>query len=42
MAQFDVHAITGQDRADIPYVVVIQSRRFEEARTRLVAAPHHR
>ena len=38
MAQFDVHANTGQNRADIPYVVVIQSRRFEQARTRLVAA----
>ena len=30
MAQFDVHANTGQSRADIPYVVVIQSRRFDE------------
>jgi toxin CcdB len=38
MAQFDVHANTGQNRAHIPYVVVIQSRRFDEARTRLVAA----
>jgi|ERR1700730_14305965 toxin CcdB len=38
MAQFDVHANTGQSRADIPYVVVIQSRRFDAARTRLVAA----
>jgi toxin CcdB len=38
MAQFDVHTNPGQNRADIPYVVVIQSRRFEEAHTRLVAA----
>lgn len=38
MAQFDVHANTGRNRADIPYVVVIQSRRFDESRTRLVAA----
>lgn len=38
MAQFDVHANTGRNRIDIPYVVVIQSRRFDEARTRLVAA----
>ncbi len=36
MAQFDVH--TGQSRAEIPYVVVLQSRRFDAARTRLVAA----
>jgi toxin CcdB len=38
MAQFDVHANTGRSRADIPYVVVIQSRRFDGARTRLVVA----
>ena len=38
MAQFDVHENTGRNRADIPYVVVIQSRRFDESRTRLVVA----
>ena len=38
MAQFDVHLNTGQNRADIPYVVVIQSSRFDDTRTRLVAA----
>jgi toxin CcdB len=37
MAQFDVHANTGQNRTAIPYVVVIQSMRFDNARTRLVA-----
>jgi toxin CcdB len=38
MTQFDVHANTGQNRAEIPYVVVIQSRRFDESRTRLAVA----
>jgi toxin CcdB len=38
MAQFDVHANTGANRAGIPYVVVIQSKRFDDTRTRLVAA----
>ena len=38
MPQFDVHRTTGQNRASIPYVVVLQSRRFDAARTRLVAA----
>ena len=37
MAQFDVRANTGQNRAAIPYVVVIELRRFDNARTRLVA-----
>jgi toxin CcdB len=38
MAQFDVHANTGQNRTTIPYVVVIQSMRFGNARTGPVAA----
>ena len=38
MAQFDVHANQGQNRSAIPFVVVIQSARFDESRTRLVAA----
>jgi|SRR5215467_3378699 len=38
MAQFDVHANKGQNRASIPFVVIIQSARFDESRTRLVAA----
>jgi toxin CcdB len=38
MAQFDVHANTGANRAGIPYVVIIQSKRFDDTRTRLVAA----
>ena len=38
MAQFDVHANTGRNKVPIPFVVVIQSSRFDEARTRLVVA----
>lgn len=38
MPQFDVHRNTGQNRASIPYVVVLQSQRFDASRTRLVAA----
>lgn len=38
MAQFDVHRNLGAQRAVIPYVVVVQSRRFEAARRR-VAIP---
>ena len=38
MAQFDVHANTGRNRVAIPFVVVIQSSRFDNARTRLVVA----
>lgn len=36
MAQFDVHRNTGAQRAVIPYVVVVQSRRFDGARRRVV------
>jgi toxin CcdB len=38
MAQFDVHRNLGAQRAVIPYVVVVQSRRFDQARRR-VAVP---
>jgi toxin CcdB len=36
MAQFDVHRNTGRQKAVIPYVVVVQSRRFDLARRRVV------
>ncbi len=36
MAQFDVHRNTGPQKAVIPYVVVVQSRRFDLARRRVV------
>ncbi|CAN5897035.1 CcdB family protein [soil metagenome] len=36
MAQFDVHRNTGPQEAVIPYVVVVQSRRFDLARRRVV------
>jgi toxin CcdB len=36
MAQFDVHRNTGSQRAVIPYVVVVQSQRFDRARRRVV------
>lgn len=38
MAQFDVHRNSGQNRQEIPFLVVIQSHRFEAAQTRIVAA----
>jgi toxin CcdB len=37
MAQFDVHANHGRNRARIPFVVVLQSARFEASRRRVVA-----
>jgi toxin CcdB len=37
MPQFDVHRNSGRQRAAIPFVVVLQSRRFDGAATRLVA-----
>ncbi len=37
MAQFDVHTNLGRNRQQIPYVVVVQSRRFDATSTRLVA-----
>jgi toxin CcdB len=37
MAQFDVHVNPARSRATAPFVVVIQSRRFDHYRTRLVA-----
>lgn len=37
MAQFDVHATQGRLRERAPYVVVIQSARFDRVLTRLVA-----
>lgn len=36
MAQFDVHRNQGLQRAVIPYVVVVQSRRFDLAHRRVV------
>ncbi len=36
MAQFDVHRYTGALKAVIPYVVVVQSRRFDRSRHRVV------
>jgi toxin CcdB len=36
MAQFDVHVAPGRDRAAVPYVVVVQSRRFDQLGTRVV------
>jgi toxin CcdB len=36
MAQFDVHANPGRNRSIIPYVVNVQSRRLDSARTRIV------
>lgn len=37
MAQFDVHRNPGRNREAIPYVVVVQSRRFDGHARRLVA-----
>ncbi len=36
MAQFDVHRNMGPQKAIIPYVVVVQSRRFDRAGRRVV------
>lgn len=36
MAQFDVHRNTGPRKAVIPFVVVVQSRRFDSSRRRVV------
>jgi len=36
MTQFDVHVAPGRDRAAVPYVVVVQSRRFDQLATRVV------
>lgn len=36
MAQFDVHRNTGAQMAAIPFVVVVQSRRFDSANRRVV------
>ena len=36
MAQFDVHRNLGPQKAVIPYVVIVQSRRFDGARQRVV------
>ncbi|ALG74799.1 plasmid maintenance protein CcdB [Azospirillum thiophilum] len=36
MSQFDVHGNTGARRQFIPFVVVIQSRRFDAARSRVI------
>lgn len=36
MAQFDVHRNLGAHRAEIPYVVVVQSRRLDGYRRRVV------
>lgn len=37
MPQFDVHRNLGAQRGVIPYVVVVQSRRLDRSRRRLVA-----
>jgi toxin CcdB len=39
MRQFDVHRAPGRPRADVPFVVVLQSRAFADHPRRLVA-PH--
>ena len=36
MAQFDVHVNPGRNRSVIPYVVNVQTRRLDSARTRIV------
>ncbi|GDX81829.1 CcdB cytotoxin-like protein [Deltaproteobacteria bacterium] len=36
MAQFDVHRNTGAQRTDIPFVVVVQSKRLDNYRRRVV------
>jgi toxin CcdB len=36
MAQFDVHQNRGQTKGLVPYVVVVQSRRFDLSRRRVV------
>ena len=36
MAQFDVHRNTGPQKNVIPYIVTVQSRRFDLARRRVV------
>ena len=36
MAQFDVHATTGRNTQGTPYVVVVQSARFDERPSRVV------
>jgi toxin CcdB len=41
MTQFDIHRNPGRNRAAIPYVVVIQSRRFDQTRTRVVVPLMH-
>ncbi|MBR0646676.1 CcdB family protein [Plastoroseomonas hellenica] len=37
MAQFDVHRNPGRNRVAIPFVVIVQSRRFDAHARRLVA-----
>ena len=36
MAQFDVHRSPGRNRTDIPYVIVVQTRKLDHLPTRLV------
>lgn len=36
MAQFDVHAYKGRQRADVAYVVLVQSALFDDYRRRVV------
>jgi toxin CcdB len=36
MAQFDVHATTGRNARGTPYVVVVQSSRFDQRPSRVV------
>jgi len=37
MAQFDVHANPGARQSDIPFIVVVQSRRLDRSKRRVVA-----
>ncbi len=37
MPQFDVHANAGRNRATIPFLLVLQSGRFDASRRRIVA-----
>ena len=36
MAQFDVHVAPGRNRGAVPYVVIVQSRYFDQLTTRVV------
>jgi len=42
MAQFDVHRNLGARRADTPFVVIVQSRMFDDAGRRVVVPLLHK